>query len=169
MFKCIHSVLIVQSLTWLTAVVFLLDNCWIIIALFAHLLYLHSRLAMCAIAVCCPHFSFIINSVILFSLLSVWAHLSYMHVKLCLYGMCTLSCVLQIYCTVYFSSLKWMCRFLQHSICTYIICEHPVGCHRVLKSQLYTLSQLYDLADQPQGFLKGSKQAASFNQAFYEL
>ena len=160
------------GLTWLTAVVFLLDNCWIIIALFAHLLYLHSRLAMCAIAVCCPHFSFFnYFPLSVFLPLVCMSTLVYMHVKLCLcmYGMCTLSCVLQIYCTVYFSSLKWMCRFLQHSICTYIICEHPVGCHRVLKSQLYTLSQLYDLADQPQGFLKGSKQAASFNQAFYEL
>ena len=97
------------GLTWLTAVVFLLDNCWIIIALFAHLLYLHSRLAMCAIAVCCPHFSFFnYFPLSVFLPLVCMSTLVYMHVKLCLcmYGMCTLSCVLQIYCTVYFSSLK---------------------------------------------------------------
>lgn len=110
MFKCIHSVLIVQSLTWLTAVVFLLDNCWIIIALFAHLLYLHSRSAMCAIAVCCPHFSFIINSVILFSSKCLSPSCLYEHT--CLHACQALSVyVWHVYSQLCFANLLYSLLF----------------------------------------------------------
>ena len=97
------------GLTWLTAVVFLLDNCWIIIALFAHLLYLHSRLAMCAIAVCCPHFSFF-NSVILFSSKCLSPSCLYEHT--CLHACQALSVyVWHVYSQLCFANLLYSLLF----------------------------------------------------------